>query len=103
MCSRRIHEAHEPHCDNSDTRKNGECIVGVVRQGTRLRFLYMNVLHGLSPWYGYTTYRSPVSEILDGDYSGWKVDIADISLWFPEKHIDAKIIRKIADGEECLR
>ena len=70
-------------------------IVGVVRRGTRVRFLHMKGRKSVSIWYGYSRYDSPIAMVLDGDYAAWSVDLADISCWNIEKHIDKRFLRKI--------
>ena len=73
---------------------DAERIVGIVRQGMRLKFLHMNRSINISVWFGYSRYDSPIAKILDGEYADWNVDIADVSNWFPEKHMDKRFLRK---------
>lgn len=74
---------------------DAERIIGIVRQGTHVNFMYMNGFISLSVWFGYSRYDSPFAKILDGEYADWDVDIADISNWCPEMHVDKRFLRKV--------
>lgn len=76
--------------------KDYDEILGVVEQGTRIKMLYMQIDHTISVWFGSTIYKTPMGMIENGIYSGWIVDMADISQWYPEKHIDNRLLKKVS-------
>jgi len=57
-------------------------VVGIVRKGTRLRTSRLDKHTGLSWFYGHVETLTPYAEILDGQYTGEKVDITDISYYY---------------------
>ena len=73
-----------------------EAILGVVKRGTRIRMEYMRTRKTISVWFGRTSYKTPIGIIEAGTYEGWTVDMADISRWYPEKHVDSRLLKMIS-------
>lgn len=60
-------------------------VIGIVREGTKLRLVQLEHHKGWSAFFGSVATLTPYAEILEGEFAGEKVDLTNISWFFGEK------------------
>lgn len=58
-------------------------ILGIVPKGTKIQYVKECTVYSLSVFYGYDKHKHPIGVILSGEFSGWEMDLKDISIWYP--------------------